>query len=124
LIITSTLSGYTARCVARQRPNIPILCVTPDPVTFRRMALVWGVYPVMVPEFSTMDEMLRVVIQAAHSKELVKPDDMVVVIAGVPFGAGAGTNFLKIHIVGESGEIAPVDKPTVVVSRNNREVRT
>ncbi|MHB8626175.1 MAG: pyruvate kinase [Aggregatilineales bacterium] len=111
LIITSTLSGYTARCVARQRPNRPILCVTPDPVTQRRMALVWGVYPVVVPEFSTMDEMLRIVVQAAHDKGLVKLDDLVVVIAGVPFGTGGGTNFLKIHLVGESGEVPQQPAP-------------
>ena len=122
LIITSTLSGYTARCVARQRPNRPILCVTPDPVTQRLMALVWGVYPVIVPQFSTMDEMLRIVIQAAYDKELVKVDDLVVVIAGVPFGTGGGTNFVKIHLVGESGEVVPhqlTTQPVAQVSVNN-----
>jgi pyruvate kinase len=106
LIITSTLSGYTARRVARQRPTTPILCVTPDTITQRQMALVWGVYAIMVPDFNTMDEMLKTVVTAAYQSELVKIGDLVIVIAGVPFGTGAGTNFLKIHIVGESGEVS------------------
>jgi len=104
-IVTSTMTGYTARRVAKERPKTPILCVTPNEITFRRMALVWGVTPLLVPEFSTIDEMLGKVVQAAHEAELVKRGDNLVIIAGVPFGVGGQTNFLKIHSVGEAGEI-------------------
>ncbi len=105
LIITSTVTGYTARRVARERPTTPILCLTPNEETYRRMALVWGVLPMMVPEFNTIDDMLKVVVKAAYDANLVVHGDTVIVIAGVPFGAGGGTNFLKIHRVGEAGEI-------------------
>ncbi len=104
-IITSTLTGYTARRVARQRPRTPILCVTPEPTTYRRMALVWGVQPLLVPQFNTIDEMISILIRAAHNKGLVHRGDHTVIIAGVPFGVGGQTNLLKIHIVGEAGEI-------------------
>ncbi len=70
-IVTSTMSGYTTRRVAKERPNTPIICVTPNETTYKRMALVWGVFPLLVPEFSTIDEMIGVVVRAAHNNKLV-----------------------------------------------------
>jgi pyruvate kinase len=104
-IVTSTMTGYTTRHVAKERPRTPIICVTPNEVTYRRMALVWGVVPLLVTEFNTIDEMLRTVVRAAHDHKLVEAGDMLMVIAGMPFGIGGQTNFLKVHIVGESGEL-------------------
>ena len=69
------------------------------------MGLVWGVFPLLVPEFSTIDEMIGIVVRAATNAKLVQQGDMLVIIAGVPFGIGGQTNFLKIHNVGESGEM-------------------
>jgi pyruvate kinase len=104
-IITSTISGYTTRRVARARPRTPIICVTPNELTYRRMALTWGVQPLLVKNFSSIDEMYRVVVDAAHRARLVSAGDTVVIIAGVPFGQAGQTNFLKVHTVGEVGEL-------------------
>ncbi len=104
-IITTTMSGYTAQRVAKERPQTPILCMTPNEITYRRMALVWGVHPVLVTEFATVDEMIGVTIRAAHDAKLIHRGDIVVIIAGVPFGVVGQTNLLKVHRVGESGEI-------------------
>lgn len=104
-IITTTLSGYTARRVAKERPQTPILCMTPNDKTQRRMALVWGVLPLHVPEFNTIDEMITITIRAAHDAGLVHRGDVVVIIAGVPFGVAGQTNLLKVHRVGEASEI-------------------
>ncbi|NWF68649.1 MAG: pyruvate kinase [Chloroflexi bacterium] len=104
-IITSTLTGYTARRVARERPKKTILCVTPNEITYRRMALVWGVVPILIEQFNTIDDMIDIVVKAAHHQQLVQRGDVIIIIAGVPFGVGGQTNFLKIHIVGESGEL-------------------
>ncbi len=104
-IITSTMTGYTSRRVAKERPRTPILCVTPNEITYRRMALVWGVFPLMVPEFNTIDEMIGIVVRAAVNAKLVQLGDLLVIIAGVPFGIGGQTNFLKIHTIGEAGEL-------------------
>lgn len=104
-IVTSTMSGYTARRVAKERPRTPIVCVTPNELTYRRMALVWGVVPLLVPEFKSIDEMLGIVVRAAHDEQLVNVGDMLVIIAGVPFGVGGQTNFLKVHRVGEQNEL-------------------
>ncbi len=103
-IVTSTLTGYTTRRVAKERPRTPILCVTPNEVTYRRMALVWGVIPLLIPMFKTIDEMIETVVKAAEDANLVQRGDSLVLIAGVPFGIGGQTNFLKIHTVGEAVE--------------------
>lgn len=104
-IVTTTLSGYTTRRVAKERPSTPILCMTPSEQTYRRMALVWGVLPLLVPDFSTIDEMITVIVRAAHSAELVHRGDVLIIIAGVPFGVAGQTNLLKVHRVGEASEI-------------------
>jgi pyruvate kinase len=103
-IVTSTLTGYTTRRVAKERPQTPVLCVTPSEITQRRMALVWGVIPLLIPEFKSIDGMIAEVVKAAQDAELVTVGDSLVIIAGVPFGVGGQTNFLKIHTVGEIAE--------------------
>ncbi len=104
-IVTTSMSGYTTRRVAKERPSTPILCMTPNPTTQRLMALVWGVIPLQVQEFATIDEMISIIIRTAHDKGLVKRGDRLIIIAGVPFGIGGQTNLLKIHTVGAEGEI-------------------
>ncbi len=118
LIVTATWTGYTSRQVARARPVTPILCVTPNENTYNRMAMVWGVMPIMVPEFSTIDEMIEKVIQSAYDARLADYGDLVIIIAGLPFGAGGHTNFLKIHTVGEVGEV-----PESVLPPEQKEAR-
>ncbi len=110
-IVTSTLTGYTTRRVAKERPKTPIICVTPSETTFRRMALVWGVVPLMVPEFNSIDEMIGVVVRSAHDAKLLQSGETIVIIAGVPFRVGGQTNFLKIHTVGEAGELVASPNP-------------
>lgn len=100
-IITATMSGRTARMVARHRPSIPIVAVTPNRATVFRLALAWGVLPVRVAEFATTDEMVRVMVQAAREEGVVAWGDPVVLTAGIPFGSGGETNMLKVHVVGE-----------------------
>ncbi len=98
-IVTSTLSGYTARKVAAERARVPIICVTPNETTYRLMTLVWGVTPVMIPEFSTIDEMIALIEKTTKEKGYVHVDDTLIIIAGMPFGVGGQTNFLKVHRV-------------------------
>jgi len=100
-IITATMSGTTARMVARNRPSVPIVAVTPSRSTLYRLALVWGVVPVEVSEFKTTDEMVDVMIHAARREGPVAWEDPVVLTAGIPFGQSRGTNMLKVHVIGE-----------------------
>ena len=97
LIITSTFSGYTARQVARERPRVPIVALTSSETTCRRLALVWGVQPVKVPEYKNTDEMLALVQKTLLDQGLAAKGDLVVVTGGLPVGGGGKTNFLKVH---------------------------
>ena len=103
-IVTATMSGTTARMVARHRPSVPIVAVTLSRATLSRLALVWGVVPVQVPEFRTTDDMVEMMVRAAREQGLVAWGDVVVLTAGIPFGTGKKTNVLKVHVVGESEE--------------------
>ena len=106
LIIASTRSGYTARRIARVRPNTPILATTPNRATYNRLALVWGVTPMLVEQFQTIDEMIEVSVGKAQAAGLVQEGDLIVLVGGVPFGIGNPTNFLKVMCVGQGGECA------------------
>ncbi len=101
-IVTATMSGTTARMVARHRPAVPVVAVTPNVTTLYRLALVWGVIPVEVPEFTTTDEMVEMMVEAARKRGLVAWGDSVVLTAGIPFGHVKKTNMLKVHVMGES----------------------
>ena len=100
-IITSTASGYTARMIARHRPHTPIVATTPRQDTLRRLALVWGVQPMLAEPFANTDEMIKATVRVAVAKRLVEPGDLVVITAGIPFGGKGRTNMLKVHVVGE-----------------------
>ncbi len=100
-IVTATMTGTTARMVARHRPSAPVVAVTPNPTTLRRLSLVWGVSPVKVAEFATTDDMVQMMVQAAQERGVVAWGDTVVLTAGIPFGSGGVTNMLKVHVVGE-----------------------
>jgi len=98
-IISSTMSGHTARMVAKHRPATPVVAVTPSLETQRRLALVWGVYPLLVSEFAHTDQMIETAVQAALDEGMVEKGDTVVITAGVPLGGAGRTNMLKVHVV-------------------------
>jgi pyruvate kinase len=100
-IITSTVSGSTARRVASHRPITPIIAPTPSLATYRQMALVWGVDPLLVDEFADTEAMIVTVMEAARARGLVKDGELVIITAGVPLGGAGLTNLLKVHRVGE-----------------------
>jgi pyruvate kinase len=98
-IMPSTISGQTARLVARYRPHVPILAATPRADTCNQMALVWGVIPLLVPEYKATDEMIELTTRAAVEAGLLHAGDRVVITAGIPAGGGGQTNMLKVHVI-------------------------
>jgi pyruvate kinase len=98
-IATFTATGSTTLRVARERPDCPILGLTSSEQTARRMAVVWGVHPVITPELHSMTDMVAKAIRAAAQEGFAKPGDEVVVTAGVPFGTPGTTNALRVAIV-------------------------
>jgi pyruvate kinase len=99
LIVCCTSSGFTARTVASYRPSVPIFAVTPEPDTFRQLALVWGVVPALVEHLPNYDSMLAVARHKLLELKLAEPGERVVVTAGVPFDQPGTTNLLKIEAV-------------------------
>ena len=99
LILCFTSSGFTARKVATCRPTVPIFACTPEPETFRQLALVWGVTPARVDHSTNYDAMLGMARQQILSRGLAQPGERLVVTAGVPFDMPGTTNLLKIEAV-------------------------
>jgi len=98
-LIVFTKSGFSARIVASQRPNVPILVLTDVPRTYRQLALIWGVVPELVPHAKTYDEMVRLALESVRHRGLAQSGDKVVVTAGVPFDVPGSTNTLKVETV-------------------------
>ena len=99
LIVCFTSSGFTARKVSAYRPNVPIFAVTPEPETYRQLAMVWGVVPVFVDHLPNYDSMLEVARKRILEFNLAQPGQAVVVTAGVPFDVPGTTNLLKVEQV-------------------------
>lgn len=99
-IITPTTSGFTAKMVAKYRPKAPVIASTQNPKVRCKLTLVWGVFPVLIPETNGTDEMIREAVTAALDARYIKCGDLVVVTAGVPAGSPGTTNLIKVHVVG------------------------
>jgi pyruvate kinase len=99
VIATFSMTGSTTLRVARERPDCPVLGLTPNTAAARRMAVVWGVHPMEVQTPPSMTDMVNRASRAALQEGFAKPGDEVVVTAGVPFGTPGSTNALRVAIV-------------------------
>ena len=99
LIVTLTKGGFTSRKVAALRPPVPILAVTTELASFRQLALVWGVLPVLVTRVPGYDAMLTVVRDLILKRGYAKPGDRIVMTAGVPWDVSGSTNLIKVEEV-------------------------
>jgi pyruvate kinase len=95
-IIAFTSSGGTALRIARQRPDAPILGLTPDPLTARRLAVAWGVHAVVTPDAHSMTDAVAKAIRVAQHEGFAASGEEIVVAAGVPFGQSGTTNALRV----------------------------
>ena len=98
-IVCYTGSGQTSLRAARERPESPILSLTPNVATARRLALAWGVHSVHTQDVSNAEEMAEVARQLARREGFARPGEFVVTIAGMPFGTPGTTNLLRIATV-------------------------
>jgi pyruvate kinase len=98
-LIVFTKSGFSARVVASQRPQVPILVLTDIPRTYRHLALVWGVIPELVTHADTYEQMMKKALEAVRTRELARTGDRIVVTAGVPFDVPGTTNMIKVETV-------------------------
>ncbi|NOZ49311.1 MAG: pyruvate kinase [Chloroflexi bacterium] len=98
-IIAPTASGYTARQVARYRPHLPIIAVTPHAQIQRQLNLLWGVIPLRSPRQQTTDAVIADAVEAARQGGCVQTGDLVIVTAGSASSAPGTTDLIKIQHV-------------------------
>ena len=99
-IVVFTDSGYSARLISRYRPPVRILAMTASSETVRRLLVNYGVTPVLAPGTLSTDEMLSQMDSLLVERNLLKPGDKVVFVAGQPVGRAGSTNLMKLHRVG------------------------
>ena len=101
-LVAFTTSGESARRMSRLRSPIPILALTPDSGTYNRMALSWGVEPLITEMVSHTDEMVKQVDGVLIESKRASIGDNVVIVAGSPPGIPGSTNALRVHRVGDA----------------------
>jgi pyruvate kinase len=97
-IITATATGSSARMVSRYRPNCPIVALAMEEPVCRQLALVWGVFPRVLPKALTDDELINGALAAVQADGMVSDGDLVVITAGYPLGVPGNTNFIKVEM--------------------------
>lgn len=99
-IICWTSSGSTALRVSRERPNSPIVAISPNLSTGRKLSLVWGVHCVVAEDAQDQDDMVKRACRMAFRDGFAKAGQRVIIVAGVPLGTPGATNMLRIAFVG------------------------
>ncbi|ABC64989.1 pyruvate kinase [Erythrobacter litoralis] len=97
-----TGSGSTARRVARERPSVPMLVLTPHMRTARRLGLLWGAHAVATKDIGSFEEMIAKGKRMALRHGFGKAGSKLIALAGVPFGTPGSTNLL--HVVTLAGD--------------------
>jgi pyruvate kinase len=104
-LVAFTMTGETARRLARYRSPIPLLAFTPQPSTRSQLALSWGVETFIVPPARHTDAMVRQVEEALLEIGRCDKGDMVVIVAGSPPGTPGRTNALRVHRIGDAAAL-------------------
>jgi len=98
-IVVATDSGYTARMIARCRPQTEIVVLVNKQEVQRQLSLVWGVYPEMIGFCKNLDELIISSEKLVKQRKFVKKDDNIIVVTGQPVGRSKNMNIVKIHTI-------------------------
>ncbi len=98
-IVAFTSSGSTGLRIARERPDCPVIGLTPSEATARRLAVVWGVHAVVGTEVHSMTDAVAKATRTAQQEGFASAGEDIVVAAGVPFGQSGTTNALRVAVV-------------------------
>jgi pyruvate kinase len=99
-VVCWTASGSTALRVARERPRAPVIAVSPNIGTGRKLAVCWGVHCVVTEDAHDVDDMVDRACRIAFKEGFAKAGERIITVAGVPFGTPGATNMLRIAYVG------------------------
>ena len=100
-VVTYSTTGSTTLRAAREKPVVPILGLTPNAKTARRLAIVWGVHSVHTDDPTNFADMVERACRIAFRDGFARAGQRIVVTAGVPFGTPGATNILRIAWVGD-----------------------
>ena len=100
-LVAFTQSGFTARLISQDRPDVPIIALTPFVEVQRRLNLYWGVSSRLVRKVETTDEMIDQVEATLLGDGTVRHNDVLVIISGAPMWVAGTINLVKLHRVGE-----------------------
>ena len=95
-IVAFTSSGTTAARIARKRPAVSVLAVTPDVRVSRRLCLLWGAHSLRAEDVASYEDMVQRAMDCALAEEFARPSELIVVVAGIPFGKAGTTNNLRV----------------------------
>ncbi|MTW18961.1 pyruvate kinase [Rhodoplanes serenus] len=99
-VVSWTSSGATAFRVARERPTVPVVSISPSLATGRRLALVWGVHAVVDADARDPDDMVERACRTAFAHGFARAGERIIIVAGVPLGMPGATNMVRITYVG------------------------
>ena len=102
-VVAWTSSGSTGLRIARERPHIPILALTPNVGTARRLSVVWGVHAVITQDAQDVADMTERACRLSFRDEFAREGERILVVAGVPFGTPGATNMVRIAFIGPDG---------------------
>ncbi|MDF1607903.1 pyruvate kinase [Hoeflea sp. YIM 152468] len=102
-IVCYTSSGNTGVRAARERPQVPVIALSPVIHTARRLSVVWGLHCVVTQDASDLDDMVDRACRIAFREGFGKPGDRIIISAGVPLGTPGSTNMLRIAYIGSDG---------------------
>lgn len=100
-VVVFTESGHTARLISQDRPEVPVLALTPWEESRRRMALYWGVVPMLIQRRETLEEMSHEMEEVLLAAGWVTAGDTLVILSGTPMWKPGTVNAIKLHRVGE-----------------------
>ena len=101
-LVTFTQSGDSARRISRLRSRLPILAITPEEGTYNRLALSWGIEPLISPMVKHTDDMVLQADRILIESKRAAIGEQVMIIAGAPPGIPGSTNAMRVHTVGDA----------------------
>lgn len=101
-IVALTETGYTAKLAAAERPKAAVVALTLNPEVYHHLNLAWGVRPILLErQGDSLEEILQEMEACLLQRNFASPGDKVLVMGGIPAHKTRGTNFLKIHTIGD-----------------------
>ena len=101
-LVTFTQSGDSARRISRLRSRLPILAITPEEGTYNRLALSWGIEPLISPMVKHTDDMVLQADRILIDSKRAAIGEPVMIVAGAPPGIPGSTNAMRVHTVGDA----------------------